>query len=117
MMRYFWDTAGSLFEDAREMDEGVRFKICNPNSLSGLFTAAGFSGVETTFIDVPTVFKNFEDYWNPFLSGVGPAPGYCTSLSEQKRELLRQKIYGSLPMDKDGSINLIARAIAVKGIK
>jgi len=117
MMRYFWDAAGSLFEDAYEKDEAIRFKICNSSSLGDLFISAGFSNVGTTFIDVPTVFKNFEDYWNPFLSGIGPAPGYCISLSEQKRELLRQKIYSSLPIEKDGRIKLIARAIAVKGIK
>jgi ubiquinone/menaquinone biosynthesis C-methylase UbiE len=116
MIRYFWDAARSLFNDAREKDEGVRFPVCNQNMLTQLFQSEGLSHVETTLIDVPTVFKDFGDFWKPFLSAQGPAPGYCMSLSEGSREKLRTKILKSLPVEKDGSIHLIARAIGVKGI-
>jgi SAM-dependent methyltransferase len=115
MLRYFFDAAVTLFDDALEHDEGVRFKICNPDVLFSLFTSAGLKNVEVTNLDIPTVFKDFNDYWNPFLSGVGPAPGYCMSLTEDKRELLKEKIYSSLPIEKDGSIKLTARAFGVKG--
>jgi len=114
MLRYFWDAAVSLFDDAYEKDQRVRFKICNPDSLRDLFTTGGFKNVEVTFIDIPTVFKDFNDYWTPFLSGIGPAPGYCMSLTEGKRNQLKEKVYESLPKEPGGSINLIARAIAVK---
>ncbi len=115
LMRYFWDAAVSLFDDANELDEGVRFKICNPERLKSLFVSAGLRNVETVNIDIPTVFNDFDDYWKPFFSGIGPAPGYCMSLTEEKRELLKKKIYSNLPIGNDGRIELIARAIAVKG--
>jgi hypothetical protein len=72
--------------------------------------------VETRAIEVPTVFEDFEDYWSPFLGGQAPAPGYCMSLSEERRSALREFIRTSLPILANGSIHLIARAWAVRGI-
>jgi hypothetical protein len=71
--------------------------------------------VKTRSIDVPTIFRNFDDYWTPFLGGQAPAPGYCMSLSEDRRTALRDHIRGNLPIKSDGSIHLIARAWAVRG--
>lgn len=118
LMRYFWDAAVGLDPRAQEVDESRRFfAICRPEPLSGLFEEAGLGAVETRAIDVPTVFGDFEDYWTPFLGGQGPAPGYCMSLSEEARTALRERLRGSLPIQPDGSIHLIARAWAVRGRK
>jgi SAM-dependent methyltransferase len=117
MMRYFWDTASSLSPEARELKEGLRFPICNPEALSDLFRGAGLQGVEARAIDIPTIFKDFDDYWTPFLGGQGPAPSYVVSLSEDKRAELREHIRSLLPTSPDGSIHLVARAWAVKGTK
>jgi hypothetical protein len=67
-------------------------------------------------LDVPTVFEDFDDYWRPFLGGQAPAPGYCMSLSEERRIALRERIRSSLPIQADGSIHLIARAWAARGV-
>jgi hypothetical protein len=48
--------------------------------------------------------------------GQAPAPGHCMSLSEERRSALREFIRTSLPTLADGSIRLIARAWAVRGI-
>jgi hypothetical protein len=66
---------------------------------------------------VPTVFRDFEDYWRPFLSGEGPAPGFAMSLPEERRAELRERIRARLPIADDGSISLVARAWAVRGTK
>ena len=116
MLRYFWDAAISLFEDAHDKDEAVRFPICNANLLKQLFRSGGLREIETTYIDVPIVFKDFNDFWNPFLSGQAPAPGYCMSLSEDARQKLKNKLRDVLPVEEDGSIHLIARAISIKAI-
>jgi hypothetical protein len=63
---------------------------------------------------VPTVFKDFDDYWRPFTLGAGPAPGYCTGLDPQARQRLKDKLEVALPRGADGSIHLNARAWAVK---
>jgi SAM-dependent methyltransferase len=115
LMRYFWDAAVELNADARALDEGIRFPLCHPEPLAALFRQAGLSGVEVRAIDAPTPFRDFEDYWTPFLGGQAPAPGYCMSLAEEKRAALRERIRAKLPFGRDGSLKLVARAWAVKG--
>ena len=115
LMRRFWDAAVALDPAALELDEGLRFPVCRPEPLAALFRRAGLARIDTRPIDVPTVFRDFEDYWTPFLGGQAPAPGYCMSLSEDRRAALRELIRAKLPRTPDGRISLIARAWAVRG--
>jgi len=115
LMRYFWDAAVALDPAAYELDEGRRFPICQPEPLTELFTKAGLHRVEVRPIDIPTDFRDFDDYWSPFLGGQAPAPGYAMSLSEERRATLRDRIQSKLPIAKNGAIHLIARAWAVRG--
>ena len=114
LMRRFWDAAVALDPAAAELDEGRRFPVCRPEPLAALFQQAGLRDVQGRAIDVPTVFRDFDDYWSPFLGGQAPAPGYCMSLPEDRRAALREHIRAGLPIRADGSIHLIARAWAVK---
>jgi len=115
LMRRFWDAARALDPAAAALDEAVRFPGCAPAPLAALLGAAGLSGVATTAIDVATPFRDFDDYWTPFLGGQGPAPAYAMSLPEERRAALRELVRGRLPIAPDGSIRLIARAWAVRG--
>ena len=118
MMRYFWDTAGSLDDRALELDEGrKRFQLCQPEPLTQLFSEAGLRNVKVRGIEIPTVFRDFDDYWLPFLGGQGPAPGYTMSLSDEGRSTLRERLRRTLPTEADGTIHLIARAWAVRGTR
>jgi SAM-dependent methyltransferase len=114
-MRHFWDAAVALDRDAAPLDEGHRFPICRPGPLVELFAGAGLRDTEARAIDIPTRFRDFDDYWSPFLGGQGPAPGYVTSLDEARQAALRARIRASLPVADDGSIALVARAWAVRG--
>jgi SAM-dependent methyltransferase len=114
LMRRFWDAAVALDPGATELDEGRRFPICRPEPLAKLFRDAGLETVETCSIDVPTVFRDFDDYWSPFLGGQGPAPSYCVRLPEARRTELRERLRSTLPRDDDGYIPLIARAFAIR---
>jgi SAM-dependent methyltransferase len=116
LMRVFWDAAMALDPAARALDEGVRFPLCQPDPLRRSFESAGLQDVDVTSIDVPTVFRTFDDYWQPFLGGQGPAPSYVARLSAERREQLRSAIAERLTSDETGRISLIARAWAVRGI-
>jgi hypothetical protein len=116
-MRYFWDAAVALDPAAGELDEGRRFPLCRPEPLAGLFRDAALTDVDARAIDVPTVFRDFDDYWTPFLGGQAPAPGYAMSLDEGRRGVLRERIRAALPVAADGSIRLVARAWAVRGVR
>ena len=115
LMRYFWDAAAVLDADARDLVEATRFPMCRPEPLEAMWREASLIDVASRPIDVPTVFRDFDDYWNPFLGGQGPAPAYAMSLDPQRRDALREHLRGSLPISSDGSIKLIARAWAVRG--
>jgi SAM-dependent methyltransferase len=117
MMRHFWDAAGALDSRAKELDEGRRFPLCKPEPLTDLFQTAGLQKVEVRAVDVPTVFRDFDDYWSPFLGGQAPAPGYAMSLSEERRAALREQIRASLPTNSRGEHHLIARAWAIRGVR
>jgi SAM-dependent methyltransferase len=112
-MRIFWNTAVELNPGAARLDEGLRFPVCRPEALRDLFASAGLQEIEVTAIDIPTLFTNFEDYWQPFLGGQGPAPAYAMSLDAIARARLRDRIQERLPAEADGSIALTARAWAI----
>lgn len=116
LMRYFWDAAVALDPEAAKLDEGRRFPLCRPDALTDLFARAGLERIDVTPIDIPTPFASFEDYWQPFLGGQGPAPAYAMSLTETARGRLREGIRERLPIRPDGSIPLTARAWAIRSI-
>jgi len=114
-LQIFWNAATKLNKEASALDEAKRFSDWNAKKLLKLFTDAGFDKVMTKPIEIDTHFTDFDDYWNPFLGGQGPAPTYVMSLSETERERLRNLLHESLPRQANGSIPLSARALAVKG--
>jgi hypothetical protein len=115
MMRVFWDAAAEIDPDAAKMDEGTRFPLCRPEALTDLFRGAELGGVEVTAIDIDTPFMSFDEYWQPFLGGQGPAPAFAMSLGETTRARLRDRIRERIPIHANGSISLAARAWAVRG--
>lgn len=115
LIRIFWDAAVDLDPEAAELNEGRRFGLCRPEPLRRLFESAGLRAVEVLALEVPTCFASFDDYWQPFLGGQGPAPGYVASLGEEHRSELRALLEKRLTRAPDGSIPLVARAWAVRG--
>ncbi|MBM6578954.1 class I SAM-dependent methyltransferase [Microvirga sp. BT689] len=115
-MRAFWSAATTLDPSASDLTEDKRFPFCTRERLTELAREAELASVEATALEVPTVFTSFEDYWQPFTLGAGPAPGYCTSLDPEARQRLRQQLEATLPREPDGSIHLRARAWAVKAL-
>lgn len=114
MLRYFWDAAVSLFPDAADLDEMNRFPICQSEALEATFVKAGLNVIELRALEAPTLFTSFADYWQPFLGGVGPAPGFVAALRLEEREALVTALQAKLPIQADGSIPLMARAWAIR---
>lgn len=115
LLRYFWNAAVALDPHAAALDEGTRFPLCKPELLTALFIDRGLRNVDVRSIDVQTHCGDFQDYWTPFLSGQGPAPSHVATLNIEQRSLLRETIRSALPVSPQGTIELIARAWAVKG--
>lgn len=116
LMRHFWDAAIEQDEAVRARSESLMFEICKPEPLRSAFGQAGLTDIDVQPIDVPTVFRDFDDYWQPFLMATAPAPRHAMGLSEDDREDLRGRLAARLPTQADGTIHLTARAWAARGI-
>jgi SAM-dependent methyltransferase len=115
LIRRFWDAAIEEDGAAGPLDEAVRFPLCRADALSALWREAGLSQVQVVALDVPTVFRDFDDLWQPFLGAQGPAPGYLTGLPPHRRDRLQALLRQRLPVQADGTIALAAGAWAVQG--
>jgi hypothetical protein len=115
MMRAFWDAAIAIDARAVERDQAKKFTITNERSLTALFERSGIESIHTRGFEVPTVFRDFDDFWEPLLSGEGSIPNYAKSLEPMRLKALRERLLTSLPTRTDGSIPLVARAWAVRG--
>ncbi|THA82615.1 methyltransferase domain-containing protein [Streptomyces sp. A0592] len=74
LIRYFWEAAVSLDEGSRKLDEALRLPLCAPGPLGEFLRAAGLADVEVDEINIPTRFRDFDDYGAPCLGGQGHAP-------------------------------------------
>jgi SAM-dependent methyltransferase len=102
-----WDHAGdsgplSLFWRAvHEGDPGARGEAGLAGAREGhlveLAGAAGLRGVEPTRLTVAVPYATFDEWWEPFTLGVGPAGGYVTGLDEPSRDALRTRCERLLP--------------------
>jgi hypothetical protein len=116
LMRHFWDAAIEQDPAVADKAESLRFALCAPEPLRDAFAAAGLPGAGVEPIDVPTVFRDFDDYWGPFLMATAPAPRHAMGLSDERRADLRERLRSRLPVEGDGSIHLRARAWAASAI-
>lgn len=116
LIRLYWDAAAELGLLAPGQDQGERFPICRPEALQAAFTGAGLSQVRVWPIEIEMRFEDFDDYWQPFLGGQGPAPGHAMSLDEASRLSLRDRLADCIARSAGGAIVLAARAWAASGV-
>jgi SAM-dependent methyltransferase len=112
MLRIFWDAALAL--DPEAWDEARNMRYQDVDSLRELWLRTGLGLVETDALVVETSYRDFDDFWEPFTGGVGPAGAYCLSLDPDRRAALREECRRRLG-DPDGAFTLSATAWAVKG--
>jgi SAM-dependent methyltransferase len=115
LIRHYWDAAARLGLLASGQDQGERFAICRPGALAAAFDDAGLEQVQTSAIELTLRLASFDDYWQPFLGGQGPAPAHAMSLDEADRSRLRESLRECLPAQADGTIALTARAWTAQG--
>ena len=65
MMRQFWDAAVALDTAAIALDGRSPISYLSPGAVGHTFWGVGLDGVQVRPIDVPTVFKDFDDYLSP----------------------------------------------------
>ena len=102
-----WDHAGErtplavFWQAARELDSGAQDESelagAREGHLGELFADAGLASVEETSLEATAQFATFDEWWEPFTLGVGPAGAYAQTRGERSRELLRARCEELLP--------------------
>jgi len=105
----YWDAARELDRDVEDESElaGAR-----EGHLAELFDAAGLHEIEETELAVSVEHASFEEWWEPFRLGVGPAGAYAAGLDPERQTELRERCREKLPA---APFLLTARAWAARG--
>ena len=102
-----WDHGGGrgplsvYWQAARELDPGVADESnlagARAGHLTELFEAAGLRDVDESNLIVRVEHQSFEEWWEPYTLGVGPAGDYVARLDPDRREELRERCREKLP--------------------
>ncbi len=106
----FWEAALELDPDAA--DES-RLAGARDGHLAELFREAGLHGVEEGVLSVDVEHPSFEEWWEPFTLGVGPAGSHAAGLDAARQAELRERCRGLLP---EAPFVVTARAWAALGV-
>jgi SAM-dependent methyltransferase len=117
-----WDHGGNggplrvFWQAARQIDPAAHDESDLPGTREGhlaeLFEAAGLHAVEATVLTVAREHATFEEWWEPFTRGVGPAGFFVASLDSERRVELRERCQAALPA---APFTIAARAWAARG--
>ncbi len=113
-LREFWDAAIAIDSAAADSDQARRFPFCTPEGLRGLFEQAKLEDLHMHALEIVTHFANFDDYWNPLLTGQGSTPNYLATRDKKIQAAIRERLQAKLPANADGKIELPARAWAIR---
>lgn len=90
----FWGAVHELTPGARD-ESGLAG--ARAGHLAELFAAAGLTDVESSCLSVTVPFATFDDWWEPFTLGVGPAGAHVASLEPAGVVALRERCAALLP--------------------
>ena len=102
---------------ARQLHPTIETEVAMPGAregdLGGLFEQAGLRDIEETALELEVSHPDFDDWWEPFTLGVGPAGAYVASLTADARAELRETCRQLLP---NGPFVLRSRAWVARGL-
>jgi SAM-dependent methyltransferase len=115
-----WDLAGNrsplstFWSVVREIDPTAVTEAGLAGARSGqlveLATAAGLVDPIGSTLTVTVGYADFDDWWEPYLLGVGPAGTYLARAEETRRDAIRERCREVLP---DGPFDVVAHAWCV----
>jgi SAM-dependent methyltransferase len=102
-----WDFAGGtaplsvFWRAARDLDAGAPGEAVRAGpgeqALAGLAVAAGLSDVRSDSLTVRVPFASYDEWWAPYLDGVGPVGSYVASLDPEHVAAVRERCRELLP--------------------
>ena len=114
-LRFFWDEVVALDPAMAPKDER-NMKLTREGQLGELWRKAGLVNVQEKPLVIDQAFGSFDDYWGPFLAGVGPGGAYVASLTDERRRQLESRMRKRLLGNRDdGAFTLKAQVWCVRG--
>jgi SAM-dependent methyltransferase len=102
-----WDHAGGggplspFWRAAVDIDPAAPHEADLPGTreghLASLATEAGLDDVASSALTVQVHFASYDAFWAPYLLGVGPLGAYVSTLGEEHRRRLRERLEALLP--------------------
>jgi SAM-dependent methyltransferase len=102
-----WDHAGGngplsvFWQAAHDVDPAVKDESglagAREGQLAELFDQAGLRDVKSGVLTVHVECATFDDWWQPFTFGVGPAGAHVLGLSDEQRQTLQDRCAEILP--------------------
>ncbi len=118
-----WDHAGgkgplaAFWDAARELEPHVhdesRLAGAREGHLAALFEAAGLRDVEQSVVSAELEHASFDEWWEPYTYGVGPAGAYVAGLEPERQAELRERCRARLPT---APFVVTAKAWAARGL-
>src|SRR5215212_4175693 len=112
MLGEFWAAARTL--DSGAPDEGTTGRYQSAGELEELWRRVGLGAVATGHLRVESTYSDFDELWEPFTYGVGPAGSYVARLEPAQRDALQTALFTGLGGPR-GSFTLHATSCAVRG--
>ncbi len=94
MLRSFWDAALAI--DPAAPDEARTMGFGRPGEIAELFATVDIHDIEESTLGVASTYTSFDELWDGFLAGVGPAGAYCVALSDDNRSRLRTELFARM---------------------
>jgi hypothetical protein len=107
----FWD---AVHEIDPETEDEAALAGARRGHLAELFDAAGLGAIESEPLTVDVVHPSFDEWWEPYTLGVGPAGDYVARLDHNGRQRLEETARARLP---DGPFTVSATAWAARGMR
>ena len=106
----FWKAAHQLVPD---VDDEAGLAGARAGHLAQLFHEAGLREIEDGTLSVSVEHRTFEEWWEPYTLGVGPAGKFVSRLDSARQAELRERCRALLPA---APFVLTARTWAARGI-
>ena len=116
--RIFWDTVTAIEPSVAARRAATMFRpMTQPGDLPALFGRAGLTDIRETVLTIRMDFTDFEDYWQPLITGQGNLAQFVDGLAAATRarviEAVREAFLSGRP---DGPRSFASVAWAARGV-
>jgi len=109
-LRLFWDAARAVDP---AVDDESRLPGTREGHLVELFAAAGLEDVRGSALAIRVEHATFDEWWEPFTRGVGPAGAYLARVDPDRRRAIYEAARRASPPEP---IGIAAVAWAARGL-